>query len=89
MLEVSEFVKRRNDRRKSKRGHVVVPLMGGFKNETGERNLLLVFANKSNGGVEVRKWVDRFTALLEMEGKGKATGPAVCDKKGIVLNDWW
>ena len=85
MLEASEFVKRRNDGRKSKQGHVVVPLMGRFKNETGERNLLLVFANKTNGGIEVRKWVDRFTALLEMEGKGKTTGPAVCDKDGIVL----
>ena len=59
--------------------------MGRFKNETGERNLLLVFSNKTNGRIEVRKWVDRFTALLEMEGKGKTTGPVVCDKNGIIL----
>jgi len=46
MLEISEFVKRRDDGRKSAMGHVVVPLMGRFKNETGERNLVLVLANE-------------------------------------------
>ena len=59
--------------------------MGRFKNKTGERNLLLVLSNKTNGGIEVRKWVDCFTANLGMEGKGKTTGPSVCDKNGIIL----
>jgi len=47
MLEASEFVKRRDDGRKlgNKKGHVVIPLMGHFKNETGERNLVIVLAN--------------------------------------------
>ena len=56
--------KRRDDGRKNKMGHVVVPLMGRFKNETGERNLVLVLANETNGGLKLRKWIDRFTALL-------------------------
>ena len=89
MLEASEFVKRRNDGRDvEKNGHVVVPLMGRFKNETGERNLVLVLANETEGGLEIRKWTDRFTALLLAEGKHKTTGPAICDKDGYVLERW-
>ena len=89
MLEASEFVKRRDDGRDDRRGgHVVIPLMGRFKNETGERNLIIVLANKTNGGLNVRKWIDRFTALLLFEGHGESTGPAVCDKKGYVMERW-
>ena len=89
MLEASEFVKRRDDGRDLlKNGHVVVPLMGRFKNETGERNLIIVLANKTDGGLEVRKWVDRFTALLFAEGKHSSTGPAVCDREGFMLERW-
>ena len=89
MLEASEFVKRRDDGRDDRRvGHVVIPLMGQFKNETGERNLIIVLANKTNGGLNVRKWIDRFTALLLFEGHGESTGPAVCDKKGYVMERW-
>jgi len=85
MLEVSEFVKRRDDGRKNNMGHVVVPLMGRFKNETGERNLVLVLANETNGGLKVRKWIDIFTALLKVEDRGSSTGPAICDEAGMVL----
>jgi hypothetical protein len=85
MLEISEFVKRRDDGRKSAMGHVVVPLMGRFKNKTGERNLVLVLANETNGGLKVRKWIDRFTALLKLEDRGSSTGPAICDEAGMVI----
>ena len=88
MLEASEFVKRRNDGREMRQGHVVVPLMGRFKNETGERNLVIVLVNKTDGGLEIRKWVDIFTALLLAEGKGKSTGPAICDESGFVIERW-
>jgi hypothetical protein len=89
MLEASEFVKRRDDGRElEKNGHVVVLLMGRFKNETGERNLIIVLANKTDGGLEVRKWIDRFTALLLVEEKHRSTGPAVCDKAGFMLERW-
>ena len=89
MLEVSEFVKRREDGRRLKdNGHVVVPLMGRFKNETGERNLVIVLANETKGGLHVRKWVDRFTALLMMEEKHLITGPAVCDQEGFAYSGW-
>jgi len=65
-------------------GHVVVPLMGRFKNETGERNLVLVLANETNGGLKVRKWIDRFTALLKLEDQGSSTGPSICDEAGMA-----
>ena len=52
---------------------------------TGERNLVLVLANKTNGGLKVRKWIDRFTALLLLEDTGLSTGSAICDEKGMVL----
>jgi len=67
MLVISEFVKRRDDGRKNKMGHVVVPLLGRFKNESGERILVLIFAKETNGGLQVRKWIDKFTALLKWE----------------------
>ena len=90
MLERSEFVKRRDDGRNSgTHGHVVIPLMGRFKGETGERNLVIILANITNSGLQVRKWVDYFSALLLVEEKHKSVGPALCDIKGdmLTMND--
>ena len=57
-LEASDFVKRRdNERNLDKNGHVVVPLMGQFINETGECNLVIVLTNEIDGGLSIRKWV--------------------------------
>lgn len=56
----------------------MIPVMGCFKNETGERNLVIVLANKTNGELEVRIWVDCFNALLLLEGREKEVGPALC-----------
>ena len=89
MLEASEFTKRRDDgRNMTRNGHVVIPLMGRFKNETGERNLVIVLVNRTEGGLRIRKWIDRFTALLMAEGKDKATGPAICDEEGFMIEKW-
>jgi hypothetical protein len=89
MLEASEFVKRRDDGRNLKEnGHIVVPLMGRFKNETGKRILIIVLSNVTKSGLQIQKWIDRFTALLLSEGKGRTTGPAICDKDGFVLENW-
>jgi hypothetical protein len=89
MLESSEFVRRRDDgRNKERDGHVIIPLMGRFKNETGERNLLMVLANITNGGLDIRKCVDRFTSILMIEGKGEKTGPAVCNENGDSMERW-
>ena len=87
MLEATEFIRRRNDGKDLERdGHVVIPLMGRFKNETGERNMIMVLANVTNGGLNIRKYVERFAQLLLLEGRGELVGPAVCNPQGIVLS---
>ena len=65
--------------------HVVVPLMGRFKGETGERNVLLAFTNVSTSGFRIREWVEVLVILLRNEGKHRKVGPAICDEDGFVL----
>ena len=89
LLEASELVKRRLDGKDhEKHPHVVIPLMGRFKNETGERNMLLVLASRTSSGIEIRKWVERLIILLIREGKGKKVGPALCEGDGTVMARW-
>ena len=89
MLEAGEFVKRRDDGRLlEKNGHCVIPLMGRFKNETGERNLLMVLANKTRSGLRIRHWVDKLSELLKSEGRGLEPGPAVCNPDGYCMESW-
>jgi hypothetical protein len=68
--------------------HVLVPLMGRFKGETGERNLLLPFASVTSSGLEVRFWNERLCKLLVEEGKDKDVGPAYCREDGTVARSW-
>ena len=89
MLEAGEFVRRRDDGRLLERnGHCVIPLMGRFKNETGERNLLMVLANETRSGLDIRYWVDKFSGLLMAEGRGTEPGPAVCNPDGYCMESW-
>ena len=62
--------------------------MGRFKQENGERNLLLVLANMTKSRIEVRKWIDLLTGLLRAEGRDKEVGPALCNKNGYMLERW-
>ena len=64
--------------------HVVVPLLGHNKGETGERSHLLLLANCSNSGIEIRKWVDRMVELLARENH-EGAGPAICYKDGSLI----
>ena len=89
MLEASEFTKRKDDgRNMTQNEHIVIPLMGRFKNEMGERNLVIVLANEIDGGLKIRRWIDRFTALLMAEGKDNTTGSAICNVKCYMLEKW-
>ena len=56
--------------------------------ETGERNLIVVLANKTVGGLEIRKWIQLLTGLLKAEGKDIEVGPAICNKDGFMLERW-
>ena len=89
LLEASELVKRRLDGKNHEdHPHVVIPLMGRFKNETGERNMLLALASRTSSGIEIRKWVERLVVLLMKEGKGDKVGPALCERNGMVMARW-
>jgi hypothetical protein len=89
MIESTELIKRRLDgKEEAKYGHIVIPLMGRFKNETGERNLIIILANVTKGGICIRKWVEALSNMLMAEGRHKTIGPAICDKNGVQLEMW-
>lgn len=89
LAEATELVKRQEDGKyHSKHPHVVLPLMGRFKGETGERNVLLVMANTTSSGLEIRKWIERLGTLLRREGRHRAVGPAFCTRTGFVFERW-
>ena len=89
LMEASELIRRREDGRViGSKGHCVVPLMGRFKQETGERNLIIVLANITNGGLDIRRWVDLLSGLLREEGREDEIGPALCDRNGYMIERW-
>ena len=89
MMEASELITRRLDGKDEGRfGHVVIPLMGRFKNETGERNLIIILTNITKGGIYIRKWVEALANMLLTEGRHKTVGPAICDKNGFQIEMW-
>ena len=89
LMEASELVRRRLDgKRHPDHPHVVIPLMGRFKNEVGERNMLLTLASSTSSGIPIRKWVERLIILLMREGRGSRVGPAICDVDGFLMPRW-
>ena len=86
-VERSELVKWRQGGRTKKvdMTHVVVPLMGRFKAETGTRNFMMALANESDSGLEIGRWVHLLSAKLEMEGLSKSIGPAICNADGSLI----
>ncbi|GFH61165.1 hypothetical protein CTEN210_17640 [Chaetoceros tenuissimus] len=87
-MERSEFVRKRNVG-VSKDGaneHIVVPLMGRFKGELGERNLILVFVRSSKSGLAIGRWISQLSDLLLQEGKHIGVGPALCHEDGTLYN---
>ena len=71
-------------REDDKAPHVVIPPLGRFKNEIGERCHLLLLANKTASGIPVRRFVDRTVALLKSENRSDV-GPVMCDETGMML----
>ena len=89
LMEASELVRRRLDGKiHPDHPHVVIPLMGRFKNEVGERNMLLTLASTTSSGIQIRKWVERLIILLMREGRGNRVGPAICDVDGFLMPRW-
>ena len=85
--EASELVKRITEgKHHSIHPHVIFPMMGRFKGETGERNLIFCLASRSASGIPIRKWIERLARLLRTEGRHKEAGPAFCDQEGFVIS---
>jgi len=66
--------------------YVCLPLMGRFKNEDGERNVIRFVVGKTASGIPVRRWIERLVGVLQLEGKDKGSlGPAFCVLNGNVI----
>jgi hypothetical protein len=87
LVEASSLCKYAGHGVNDKKPHVVIPLMGRFKGETGERNVIRVLVDRTRSGLEVRRWVTRLIHVLKKEGRGQTSrpGPAFCDEQGTVL----
>jgi hypothetical protein len=44
--------------------HVTIPLLGRFKNEDGEKWHIMVAVNKTDSGIDVRRWIERLVRVL-------------------------
>ena len=64
--------------------HVVIPLLGRFKNEDGERWHLMVAAAETSSGFKVRQWVDLLVEVLRRERRKE--GPAFCKEDGTMIS---
>ena len=67
--------------------HVVIPLLGRFKNEDGERWHLMVSVSTTSSGIQARKWIERLSEVLARERRG--LGPAFCDSRGEMIRYAW
>ena len=87
LVEATEFCRRIDAGRVEATPHVLIPLMGRFKNEIGERNVLLVLVAVTSSGIQIRKWLDRLAMILRLEGRDVGDpSPAICDEHGYVLS---
>jgi len=65
---------------------VVIPLLGKFKNEDGERWHLMLSVSKTASGFEVRKWVESLAHILRLEDN--MSGPAFCYSDGTLIRSF-
>eukprot|EP00957_Ditylum_brightwellii_P031206 2365089-Ditylum_brightwellii.AAC.1 len=63
--------------------HVVIPLLGEFKGERGERWHLLLLADVTSSGFKPHIWTERVAAKLKVEGR--TSGPVMCDEEGKCM----
>ena len=64
--------------------HVVITLLGRFKNEWGERWHIMLAVGRTASGLEVRRWLEMFLVLMLSEGRYE--GPAICEENGDVIS---
>ena len=87
MLEATSLAKYIDEGRNEESPYVLATLLGRFKGETGERNVMLPLAATSKSGIKTRVIVDRLVEVLKKEGK--TTGelaPAICHTTGLSIS---
>ena len=65
--------------------HVLVCLLGRFKNESGDRMHCFPIASETKSGVKVRFWLEQVVQVLVSERKTDC--PAFCDSEGFLLSE--
>ena len=65
----------------------MIPLLGHFKNEEGERWHVMPSVSVTRSGFQVRHWVERLVNVLQLEKHG--LGPAFCNVDGEMLKYGW
>ena len=86
MMERSELVANLSKGATDKQPHVVMPLMGRFKSETGERNTMFILASTTASGIRNRELLEGVADVLVEEGLDSTPGPAYCDQKGKAVS---
>lgn len=87
LVEASELCRKINEGKShASCPHVVLPLMGRFKGENGERNLMFLLATSTKSGIQIRRWIERLSNLLITENRHRRAGPAFCDELGYVYD---
>jgi hypothetical protein len=64
----------------AKHPHVIIPLIGRIKGETGERYHMMVLARETKSGIQAGLWADRIAAVNKERKRDK--GPVFRNKKG-------
>ena len=88
MADLGEFVKHAPKGNDSTLPHIVLPLLGRFKGEKGEKHHLLPLAAVTESGLEPRKWGLR--VISGYQHFGISSGPIWRNKKGKQgkISDW-
>ncbi len=90
MLEATSlcrYINKGNEKGQEEEPHVLIPLMGRFKNELGERNVMLPMVNETASGLQVRNTMENLVRVLKMEGRNKGMpGPALCHSNGRSIS---
>ncbi len=69
------------------RHYVIIPLLGQFKTEHGERYNLTPLVSVTNSGIEIGKWVQKSAEMKRQQGR--MNGPAFSDRFGNRVNPRW
>ena len=79
LLKYEESLSKAGDR-----SHCVIPLLGKYKGETGERYHLTPLAYTTKTGLQLGLWVSR--VCMHRRAEGRSHGPVFADRWGNMVN---